>query len=534
MNEVSAVQHEHANADNFASLWADISGRSAKFEDEENEARHEILHATFGSALRAAAASFHTISDGQAGRQSDFESALGSLLQNFRAYRTYATGDNADPTPGPFFEAALATALISSTEPEKNALLSIADTMRGKKASWGEAARDAVRRFNQLAAPVAAKAVEDTAFYRYGRLLSRNDVGFYPGCFAIKQEMFLQSAIDRAAQFPNAMLATATHDHKRGEDARARLAALSEIPEIWKEEVAAWFGLNASLRGHRVTAGDEYQLYQTLVGCWPIAGTESAFDELPVFTNRILEWREKSLREAKLQTSWSSGDLEFEQQNVDFVRAILEPSRSMVFLNRLARFVSRLAPAGVLNSLTQCTLRYSCPGLPDLFQGTELWDFSLVDPDNRRPVDFDARQRHLTESRALALESWQTGAVKLALIRQLLSLRKDNPDLFEAAPLQPIEASGPCTRNVLAFSRTIGDKVLIVAVSRLCAQSCLLSGMPLPAASFWGNTEIMPDAKSKNRGWRNALDPAAIATTNFDCASLFAKLPVSVLVSDRP
>ncbi|MEI9994173.1 MAG: malto-oligosyltrehalose synthase [Rhizomicrobium sp.] len=482
MDQVSALQHDGANAERFAELWAEIGGRSPDFAPEERAARREVMRHAFANQLRAAAAAFQLLSP--AIGQDEFETALAHLLENFHAYRTYAG------TPSPSFDAAYDAA--KAAVPGK-ALDAIAQAMR----AGDEAARDAMRRFNQLAAPVAAKAVEDTAFYRYGRLLSRNDVGFAPERFAISPEDFLGKAARRGRTFPNAMLTTATHDHKRGEDVRARLAALSEIPDLWEDAVRAWFATNAPLRPPKVMPGDEYQLYQTLVGSWPIE------------TERVLAWREKSLREAKLQTSWFAPDAAFEEENAAFVRAILDPGHG--FVPRLAGFVARLAPAGLCDSLVQCALRYTLPGVPDLYQGTELWDFSLVDPDNRRPVDY-ARRNEMVSS-PVSLDAWQTGAPKLALIRRLLALRGERPEAF-AAEVEPVTAP----EHVFAFRRG----PLFVAVPRLSAASSMERGIPLPA--------ISGTLRAEGR-WHNALDPALPPVRSLDCAELFDTFPVVVLVA---
>jgi (1->4)-alpha-D-glucan 1-alpha-D-glucosylmutase len=482
MNQVSALQHDGANAECFAKLWAGISGRAPSFAPEERAARREVMEHAFANQLRAAAAAFQVLAP-DAGHD-EFEAALALLLENFHAYRTYTS------TPSPPFDAAYEE---SREAAPSVALDAIAQAMR----SGAEEAGDAVRRFNQLAAPVAAKAVEDTAFYRYGRLLSRNDVGFTPDRFAATAENFLREAALRGRALPNAMLATATHDHKRGEDVRARLAALSEVPDLWEREVRAWFDMNAPLRPPTVTPGDEYQLYQTLVGSWPIKA------------DRVLAWREKSLREAKLQTSWFTPDAAFEEANASFVRAILDPGHG--FVEKLDGFVAKLAPAGICNSLVQCALHYTLPGIPDLYQGAELWDFSLVDPDNRRPVDYGLRDGLL--SSALSLDGWKTGAPKLALIRRLLALRKERPDAFEAA----IEVV-PAPERILAFRRSS----LFVAVPLLCARACMDRGFPLPTASG--------SLRAEGR-WRNALDPGLPNLRSLDCAELFRDFPVAVLVS---
>jgi (1->4)-alpha-D-glucan 1-alpha-D-glucosylmutase len=474
MDQVSALQHDAGTGERFAGFWSGLSGRPPDFETEECAARREILDSAFASQLRAAAAAFHDATPGIA--QDDFAQALAALLACFHAYRTYAE------TPSPQFEAAYAQA---KTAMPGVALEAIASAVRGPS-------NDAARRFNQLAAPVAAKAVEDTAFYRYGRLLSRNDVGFSPGCFAIAPNAFR----DRMrARPPHAMLATATHDHKRGADVRARLAALSEIPDIWEAQVRAWFECNAPLRSSPVMPGDEYQLYQTLVGAWPIE------------TDRVLAWREKSLREAKLQTSWDMSDPEVEKAHAEFVRAILAEGHG--FRARLDGFVSRLTPAGVLNSLVQCALHLTAPGVPDIYQGSELWDFSLVDPDNRRPVDYGLRRRMLRND----TRDWRDGGAKLFLIRRLLGLRRAMPEPF-GMMADPVAAPA----NVFAFRRG----PLLVAVPLQCTRLCLTRGAPLP---------VIAGALGVEGRWRNALDPAMPLAASLDCSALFADFPVTVLIS---
>ncbi len=527
MNQVSALQHDAENAGRFGALWAEISGRPADFESEERAARREILTDAFGNALRAAALAFHDVDSGVG--EAAFTEALSLLIEHFRAYRTYATGDSPEPPPGPVFDTAYDTVRRDADENVGVALKSIAATLYGENA--GEAARDAARRFNQLAAPVAAKAVEDTAFYRYGRLLSRNDVGFAPGCFAVSRDSFLADMAGRHTAFPQGLLATATHDHKRGEDVRARLAALSEIPDIWEREVREFFSLNAVARVGEVVPGDEYQLYQTLVGCWPLDLGADAAGPLGEFAQRILGWREKSLREAKLQTSWSAPDPAFEKANADFVRAILDPARSAEFMRRMVDFVERLAPAGICNSLVQSVLRCTAPGIPDLFQGTELWDFSLVDPDNRRPVDFALRGEFLDRDAEPLFGEWRDGRVKLSLIKRLLALRAARPDCFEAGDFRPLETRGTRAGHVVVFSRSANDQAVIVAVPRLCVQACMAQKAPLPAAEFWGDGAIALPAELQGRSWRNVLDPRMMTVSALDFAALFADFPAAVLIT---
>lgn len=532
MNDVSAVQHDARGEDAFTHLWARLSGRAADFDAEECIARRELLHASFASYLHAAAAYFRRLAlfAGREAGEAALEQALESILERIRAYRTYATGDSPDPEPGPFFEYAVAAAREHVAPDAVEALEFVAATMRGELSEFGPVARRAARCFNQLAAPVAAKAVEDTAFFRYGRLLSRNDVGFAPGRFAFSRTQFEGSTSRRGNAFPNSLLATATHDHKRGEDVRARLAVLSEIPEQWEEEVNRWFDLNTTQQTAGIGAGDEYQLYQILAGTFPADFTPDD-RRLPAYTERILQYREKSLKEAKLKTSWTAPNLSFERAHAGFVRAILDPARSPKFLHRLAEFVGHIAPAGALNGLVQCILRCTLPGVPDLYQGAEFWDFSLTDPDNRRVVDFAARADALArgESPAARLPHWKNGRVKQALIARLLALRAEAPDCFSDGDYRPLRTQGPRADHAMAFVRGQRDTAILIAAPRLCAEACAQTGLPLPPPSFWDGTTITNPYES--RRWRSMLDPVRTfpSGAQLDCAVLFADFPGAIL-----
>jgi (1->4)-alpha-D-glucan 1-alpha-D-glucosylmutase len=532
MNDVSALQHDDRGKELLTNLWVALSGRPRDFDIEEGIARSELLHTTFDSHLRTAAASFRRLGLFAAHEveESALQGALRAIFEQFRAYRTYTTGLSAEPPPGPLFDRALEAARQQLERHDRAALDFIAATIRGEMAEFGAVARRAVRLFNQLAAPVAAKAVEDTAFFRYGRMLSRNDVGFSPAEFSCTSREFQARVSARMQDFPYAMLATATHDHKRGEDVRARLAVLSECGEEWEREVRQWFELNARFRESAVDPGDEYQLYQTLVGTWP-ADANASNEALVGYMERILQWREKSLREAKLRTSWTAPDHGFESAHVEFVKAVLDPTRSRPFLSRLHAFTSWVAMAGACNSLTQCILRCTLPGVPDLYQGCEFWDLSLVDPDNRRAIDFDARRQALasTSGPAALLPHWQTGHVKQRLIAKLLNLRRQMPGCFSDGTYVPLTPAGTQAARVIAFERVHRSERVLVAVPRLCARACAQNGAPSPSPEFWGNTTIRLPAGT--RVWRSVLSQAQKSLSDeVECAQLFTDFPGAILI----
>jgi (1->4)-alpha-D-glucan 1-alpha-D-glucosylmutase len=366
-----------------------------------------------------------------------------------------------------------------------------------------------------------AKGLEDTALYRDVALLARNDVGMHPAAEPISVDGFHERQRARARRWPDAILATSTHDTKRGEDARTRLAVLSELADEWLERLERWSADNAAARsnvGGRPVPGirEEWLLYQSLVGVWPADGDA----ERAEVVERIVAYMRKAVREAKLETSWLEPNEEHEAAVERFVRQVLSPSSA--FRVDLARFAQRVARLGVAGSLSQLVLKCTSPGVPDVYQGSELWDLSLVDPDNRRPVDFAERGRLLEglEGRdpAELLDGWPDGSIKLFVLRALLRLRRERPEAF-AGGYRPLAVTGARAANVVAFTRGSGRRVVVAVVSRLTARQ-----------DGWGDTAC----ELPRRPMRDILTGRSFGT---DGASrldeLLAVLPAAVLVPSR-
>jgi (1->4)-alpha-D-glucan 1-alpha-D-glucosylmutase len=535
MSDASAVLHDPAGAEPLARKWTEVSGRSADFDEEEGTARREMLAAKFNGAFEATVREFRRlpVQTSQDMTEAALRRALLSLLVELRVYRTYETVDGDSPAPRALFDSAVTRALRRASADDAAAIAFLVQVIRIPAADLGEPRAVAVRRFNQLAASLAAKAGEDTAFYRYGRLLSRNEVGADPGEFAIMPAVFHARAVARDKIAP--LLATATHDHKRGADARMRLAVLSEISGEWMSTVAAWLDVNGTIRDPELDRGEEYQLYQTLVAAWPLDLSCNDRSGVSAFAERILGWWMKSLHEEKRHTSWSNPDHTYESASRNFVQRLLDPGVSKEFLTSLSRFVQRIAPAAALNSLAQCVLHCTAPGIPDFYQGTEYWDTSLVDPDNRRPVDFAARAASLgAEDRSgFSTRNWRDGQFKQRLIAQLLALRRDREVCFAPETYEPIVPEGLRAPNILAYARRSENAAVLVAVARHCALSCIESGMPVPAADFWGDTIVPLSPELARRSWRPlfANTEIPVGSAAISCASLFGRLPVCVLVS---
>jgi (1->4)-alpha-D-glucan 1-alpha-D-glucosylmutase len=349
-------------------------------------------------------------------------------------------------------------------------------------------------RFQQLTSPAAAKAVEDTAFYRSAVLLSRNDVGFSTEQFSAPVADFHQACIERLESFPDNLLASATHDHKRGEDSRARLAILSERSAWYADQIGLWRALARPLRNddHMPSAGDELILYQVILGSWPL---ELAFDNpaaLEDYADRLWQWQRKAVREAKLQSSWSAPNEAYEQACEHFIRRLLLSPEGELLRTALAKAARSIAVPGALNGLAQTLLRMTVPGVPDLYQGNDFWDFSLVDPDNRRPVDYASRQQALQQPNDLPelLANWRDGRIKQTLIARTLGLRAEHAELFRRGTYQPLEVLGSEAHRVLGFVREREGKRAIVIVPIRCAELLENSAEPRIHAPLWGDTRV--------------------------------------------
>ncbi len=474
MEEVAGLLHAPEGAASLARLWAEISGRAADFAPEELRARQEMLAWQFDAQLRGCVAAFvglaRSTPDCDGLTQGMIHRAIERLLWVFPVYRTYGTGDAA-PATDAAIRAEAGRRVAPFVPPGEGAVVDrVLEWLAGEGPGDASAATEAVRRFQQLSAPIAAKAVEDTAFYRYGRLLSRNDVGFDPAHLSTGIDAFHEAMAARARDWPHAMLATATHDHKRGEDVRARLAVLSELPAPWQERVARWQALAAPF-AEGVDPGDTYMLFQTIFGAWP-----DSVDDLSGFAARVVGWQEKALREAKLRSSWEAPDDAYETRCHDLARSLL---RSDAFVADVTAFVAHLAAPAQANTLAQVALRYTVPGVPDLYQGTECADLSLVDPDNRRPVDYAVRQARLADG----------GDAKLALVARLLAMRREYPALFAEGTYVPVAVTGARAGHVLAFRRQAQGQTLLCVVALRCADALVGRGDKFPD-DWWGDTAL--------------------------------------------
>jgi (1->4)-alpha-D-glucan 1-alpha-D-glucosylmutase len=490
-------------------FYGEFTGERTDFDSLVYEKKHFVLREVLASDVSRLTALFVQICEGNR-RHRDYtrhelHEVLREVIACFPVYRTYARAEAGaiSAADGHTITEAVETAQAKrpDLDPELFQFLREILTLETR----GQAESELVMRFQQLTGAVMAKGVEDTAFYCFNRLVSLNEVGGDPGKFGLSTDEFHRACAETQARWPRSMLATSTHDTKRSEDVRARINLLSEIPEKWIAAVKRWATHNARYRSNGFPEPNtEYLLYQTLIGAWPIE------------TERVLAYMEKASREAKVHTSWTNPNAEYDDALRRFVEGIISDAD---FVADLSAFVEPLVALGRINSLAQTLLKLTTPGIPDFYQGTELWDLSLVDPDNRRPVDYEMRRRLLSELDHLTVEQIcaraDEGLPKLWLIRQSLKMRRCSNLFQPQSEYRPLYAKGDKANHVIAFVR--GARAVTLA-PRLIAK---LGGN-------WGDTKIELPGKR----WRNHFTGETVAEDQVSIAELFKRFPVALLVRE--
>jgi len=546
MNQLSLLQHAPEGFRPLADLWTRHSERPSAFIEEAWLARQQILNGSLAGDFESVAQALLQVARDDVMTRDltlgAIRRALQALIVHFPVYRTYISARGRSERDDVFFLQALAGARSTLSEADWPVLDHLEKWLGGQPWRQRPVGRErkilkhACVRFQQLTSPAAAKAVEDTAFYRSAVLLSRNDVGFSTEQFSAPVDEFHAVNQQRLQTFPDNLLATATHDHKRGEDTRARLAVLSECAPWYVEQVEHWRTLAAKLRddAQSPSAGDELILYQVLLGSWPLDLDLDVED----YQQRLWQWQQKALREAKLQSSWSAPNEAYEQAVEAFLSRLLLSEEGHALRTALATAAQAIAAAGAVNSLAQSLLRLTVPGVPDLYQGDEFWDFSLVDPDNRRPVDFNARQRALNTPADIGelLFNWRDGRIKQALIAQVLALRKADPEIFRHGRYTPLEVTGKHADHVVAFCREHQGKQLLVVVPRWSHR--LLENRPEKGpqphvnAQVWGDTRVKLPFAATTQNWKGLFHTGAV-TPNKELliSTALGDFPVNVFIN---
>jgi (1->4)-alpha-D-glucan 1-alpha-D-glucosylmutase len=490
-------------------LYGEFTGESIDFAAVAREKKHWVLREILGSDVNRLTALFVDICERHPRHRDYTRHELHELLREviacFPVYRTYVRAEAGEVTDQDqsIINQAVETARLNRPDLDPDLFLFFRDILLLRVS--GNLETELLMRFQQLTGPAMAKSVEDTAFYNFNRLVSLNEVGGDPGQFGLAPEEFHQACIKRHADWPRSMLASSTHDTKRSEDVRARIHLLSEIPDLWTKAVWRWAELNHRYRREFwPDRNAEYLLYQTLIGAWPIE------------YERVLAYMKKATREAKVHTSWTQPNPEYESALDAFIESILHDSK---FLADLEDFVRPLIEPGRVNSLAQTLIKLTAPGIPDFYQGSELWDLSLVDPDNRRPVDYELRRKLLAELDGATPEHvWKRiddGLPKLWVIRQTLNVRKCRRLLLPQDSYRALVCHGAKAEHLVAFTR--GERVVTV-VPRLT----------LSRSGHWGDTSIeLPQGR-----WRNEFT-AEIYDGEAPAVQLLKRFPVALLVLEN-
>ena len=563
LNLVNSVFVDLTKAKAFQQLYRRFTGWSQAYDDLVCDSKRLILQVAMSSELNVLARKLDRISE-QHRWYRDFtleslRDALKEVLAAFPVYRSYIRTDQkeVDPDDRRVIVGAIRNARRRNPAISESVFDFIQDVLLLEHPDGLDDAQRAERqifalRFQQLSAPVMAKGMEDTAFYRYYPLASLNEVGGSPEQFGLSVNAFHRRNLIRGESWPNAMSASSTHDTKRGEDVRARINVLSEMPSEWYRAIRRWRETNRRWKikvGELIApdSNEEYLLYQTLVGTWPLLPMNA--QEHAAYIQRIQAYMEKAVHEAKLHSSWVSPNAEYDHAVRDFVAKLLQPSADNSFLEEFRQFQAPLAQAAMWNSLSQVVLKIASPGVPDFYQGNELWSFHLVDPDNRSPVDFDQRRQMLanlrekgdTDRGALMdrlVRNPCDGAIKLFVTHRALCFRKENRELFALGSYIPLIADGNRSNHVVAFARQWNGRMAIALAGRFFLR--LRNSHPAPIGDVWGNTVVTLPKKIKNLSFQDVFTDQTLTVEKRDgesslpLAEVFSRCPVALLFSENP
>lgn len=545
LNCVNEIFCERENEKEFSKIYSKFTGLKSLYEDLVCEKKRLIIGKDMAGDVDSLANLLKRVSSrdryGSDITLHGLKRAIVEVLAHFPVYRTYINYEVVSEADRSYIQETIKRAVKRNPGLryeldfiQRFLLLAFQDYItEEEKKQWTHF----TMRFQQLTGPLMAKGFEDTTLYVYNRLLSLNDVGGNPSKFGISPVKFHDFNKKRASLWPHSMNATSTHDTKRGEDVRTRIDVISEIPEEWESNLKKWNKINKKkkkiINGTSVPDNnDEYFLYQTLVGALPFSE-----DEYPAFVERIKHYIIKVVREAKVHTAWLKPDTDYEQAFVSFVEEILRPSPQNQFLENFLPFQKKIAHYGIFNSLSQALIKITSPGVPDLYQGTELWDLNLVDPDNRRPVDFKSRTKLLKlikdeekERDKLIkklISNVDNGGIKLYTIYKALNLRKNNKELFQEGDYIALSVAGERKNNIITFARRKGGLWVLVVAPRLLAT--VVNPGEFPLGNVWRDTTLeVPDASPTV--WRDVFTGESIMGESLSISGILESYPVGLLI----
>jgi (1->4)-alpha-D-glucan 1-alpha-D-glucosylmutase len=563
LNLVNGLFIESDSQSSFDKIYSHFTGKEINFHDLVNSTKKIIMLIALASEINALSHQLERLSEKNR-HYRDFTLnsltfAMREVLACLPVYRTYIAEPGAvSPRDQAYIEAAVEEAKRRNPRTAEAIFDFIGETLLLRNLGDFPEEEDKVKliglvmKFQQITGPVMAKGFEDTSFYTYNRFISLNEVGGQPHQFGVLLRSFHQKNSERQQRWPHSLLTTSTHDTKRSEDVRARLNVLSEIPEGWRTSVGRWSRWNASKKdvvdgAPAPDRNDEYLLYQTLVGAWP--GDPLDSDEFKNFRERVAAYMHKATLEAKVHTSWVNPNEEYDAAVRNFVYRILDTKEKNRFLNDLQGLQRWVAYFGQLNSLAQILLKLTSPGVPDIYQGTEVWDLSLVDPDNRRPVDYQRRRSMLADLKNQVdragqdllpmaqelLTTSQDGRIKLYLIYRTLNFRRGHQQLFLSGTYLPLDVTGAKKDHVCTFARILAEETILVVVPRLVVG--LTGGLEQPplGARIWKDTRLLLPSEMAGQIYQNLFTGETLSAEERDgksglvLATIFSHFPVALL-----
>ncbi len=555
LNVLNGVFVDPEGLEQLDAVYKDFTGLKSSFRDVQYESKRRVIGRKFSSELRTLEHQLNRIANqdryGRDVSRRELERGFFELIACLPVYRTYTASYELAEADREILDRTFAE--VRRRNPTLSAA-ALRFLQRLFKLEFASGAREAdkqrwlrfVMRWQQFTGPIAAKGVEDTALYLFNRLISLNEVGGEPGTGAVSVADFHRYNSARRKDWPGSLSATSTHDTKRGEDTRARINVLSELAETFGRRQAQWSRWNSEHRtetpsGSLPDKNQETLIYQTLLGSWPFSG-----EEQKTFPDRLKGFLEKAMREAQEYSNWRRPNDSNEKAVQRFAARILEPSEENRFLPDFVDFAAEIAFFGAINSLSQVVLKIAAPGVPDFYQGSELWNLAMVDPDNRRPVDFEARNRLLPQieeglrhdpSQVVPrlLENWKDGAIKMLATTQGLRLRRAQPDLFALGEYLPVDTSGEKRDFLCVFARRHGNSWVVAAVPRMVTRLVHAGQFPL-GSEVWGDTVLVLPGAAPGQ-WTDAVTGRGIAARQagenlvIDAADAFAHLPIALLSS---
>jgi (1->4)-alpha-D-glucan 1-alpha-D-glucosylmutase len=563
LNALNGLFVDASHATHFSRLYFQWTAMDPAYRPYVYEKKLLILGVALSSELQVLGHQLSQLSEKNRWSRdftlNSLRNALRHIIAFFPVYRSYIRDENISLRDRLHVQQAVAQAQRRNPAMSASLFTFVRDVLlqrrpEGAGDDFAAEQRRFVGKFQQVTAPVMAKGVEDTAFYVYNRLLSLNEVGGDPEQFGVAPAAFHRANQERRAHWPRGLSATATHDTKRGEDLRARLNVLSELPGEWRKCLIRWARLN---KRHRTALeetdvperNEEYLIYQTLIGAWPIEPVTP--EQYANSVERIQAYVQKALHEAKVFTSWINPRPPYDDAVRRFVTRILDVRHGKRFLEDLRLFQRRIHHCGFFNSLAQLLLKIVSPGVPDIYQGTELWDLSLVDPDNRRPVNYERRRQMLDELKERSADAGELGQlareltehkedgrIKLYVTWKALHCRRQHPGLFAAGDYVPIEAQGPRRDNVVALLRRQGSTLAVAAVPRLITQLVAQAGDLPVGEAVWHDTLLPLSDVAPGRRWRDVFTGEGVVTGSVNGASLraadvFQNFPVALLLAEQ-